>query len=160
MNARDDEMLNDRVNSVVASITAEVAAREALKQAPETIGDTPADDRDQLHHERSVLELEPLATDDDDAWWNDGLDDLPGMFDDALEVRREGYSTGDGWVVERVRACVGLGGPNLYVYTDGDSAWVDGYWGGSKCEGVYFDRATADAIAGALDYWLNEADHV
>lgn len=157
--SRDDEMLRGCVDRTVADIIAEVAARRLLEQhADEYVGDL-ADAGtllDRLIGAREVLELEPSRPAHDETI-GDGLDDLPRLFEDALEIRREGYSTEPGvWLTERVRVCVGLGGPNLFVYTDGDRAWVDGYWGGSKREGVYFDSATADAIASELDYLLSE----
>lgn len=151
--SRDDEMLERQVRGVVASLTAECEARALLRKHE---GDTredieaDADERgraetdaliDALNAAREALELDPVETGDDVA---DGLDELRGPLDDALEMRVEGHRTASEWQVERVRFCVGLGGPNLFVYIDDDDrAWVDGYWGGSKVEGVYFDLDVA-----------------
>lgn len=135
MTDRDDNMLREHVERLAASIEAEATARELLESHAGTWwGDTDA------------------ATD-----VADGLDDLERMFDDALEIRVEGYRTGfdSEWTPERVRICVGLGGPNLFVVYDGERAWIDGYWGGSRVEGYPISLPDAvQHIASACDYML------
>lgn len=164
MTTRDDQMLADRVRFLADRLELEARAADTLRstdidgntirtiRADIADGIAPAGTVDRVLEARRTLDLPDVADDDNVA---DGMDDWR-MTNDALEVRREGFDYGEGWIVERVRVCVGLGGPNLYVFTDGDRAWIDGYWGGSRFTDYPVASIVADLLASELDYLLND----
>lgn len=169
MSTRDDDMLLEHVKRTAEGIIEEVEARDLLREHmgetfadidPEPGTDRIGDDvRCSIDAARDLLQLGPV---DDDVDVADGLDDLPGLFDDALEVRRIGHDTGQGWEVDSVQVCVGLGGPNIYVTIEPGgipdaNVWVDGYWGGSKVERYYISHdAASSACYAAVDYLLED----
>jgi hypothetical protein len=161
--SRDDDMLLERVQNVAASLIAECEARELLAtHASDEYRELEPDTARAVVDARELLGLPAIDGEDDDV--ADGLDDLPGVFDDALEIRREGYSTEPGeWTTERVRVCVGFGGPNLYVYVEPGgipnvNVWIDGYWGGSKVERHWVSSDAVDRVVSSELDWVLDDD--
>lgn len=159
-----DDMLRGHVLRTVQSIEAEAKARtllrdlegNALHECAEAAALGGADvNADDICAAREVLELDPIPSYDDGGDMfdvADGLDDAPTMFEDALEAFAEGrYSFDHGWTVRRVGVLLGFGGPNIWLYWDGDSAHVEGYWGGSEVNMPILDDMALAQIAAALE---------
>lgn len=154
----DDERLALYVRSIADGFRERLAALEVLRElSGSTLGELDPEpgtsregssDRHAVETARDRLELDQV---DDDVDVADGVDDYR-LLEGALEVRAEGYRSGDEWTVERVRVLLAFGGPNVYLYSDGARAWLDGRWGGSRVEGVRVDDDAAAAIAGELGY--------
>ena len=82
------------------------------------------------------------------------ISDLIGYFltDHILEIRREQTLINGRWETDRYIFLVTYGGPNAWIYTDGNIKVV---WGGKSLEYIISDKEVLEFLKN-VEYFLNQ----
>lgn len=103
-------------------------------------------------------ELEAWIDEFDDEARESNYDGIPNAYDwirlNSLDMSLEGVNRGDGWEITGAAVCTGLGGPNVWVETDGRTVTVSVAWWSDKAEITLHncDTVAADLLEAVSTY--------
>lgn len=155
----DQEMLHAAVLAVAKRMEAVEAAYDLLREHEGgSIAELYEEDRDtyrEVVKAREALDLPVLEGNDADP--AEDLDDFDedARLDHPLEVSVLGVFRDGSWEVTGCEVTVCTGGPHIEIEYDGCSMRLNGYWGGSRVQGMPVD---APAAASILDEMMSVAE--